>query len=110
MEKFFEDPGFMRFINVSRFKEVERSLVDLAFVVSRWFTSSHSFAVAWVDFCSSLEGVAMLTSLPLFGNFYMVDALDFKISSRSFHLIYYDFVRGMMDLSFFLFMMDEGGA
>lgn len=41
-----------------------------------WSTSSHTFIAALGEFCSSLEDVAMLTGLPIFCNFHVVEALD----------------------------------
>lgn len=56
--------------------EVERNSVDLAFLVSRWSSNSHTFVTALGEFCPSLEDVAMLIGLPTFGNFHLVDSLD----------------------------------
>lgn len=65
MGKFLEDLGILRSISYARFMVVERNPIDLAFLVTRWSTSSHTFVVAWKEFCLSLKGMAMLTSLPL---------------------------------------------
>lgn len=39
-------------------------------------TSSHAFVAPLGEFCPLLEDVSMLTGLPLFDNFHMLDALD----------------------------------
>lgn len=63
--------------------EVERNPTDLAFLVSRWSTSSPNFFVAWREFYPSLKDVAMLTDLTLFSNFHVVDALNAEGESWS---------------------------
>lgn len=44
--KFLEDLGVLRPINYTMFMEVERNLVDVAFLVLSWSSSSHTFVTA----------------------------------------------------------------
>lgn len=46
---------------------VDRKLVDLEFLMSRSTTENHTFVATWGEFGSSMEIVAMLTPLPMFG-------------------------------------------
>lgn len=76
MEKFLEDLGILRSINLARFTDLKRNPIDLAFLLLRWSTSSHTFVAVWGELYRSLEDVAMLTRLPQFGNVNTVDILD----------------------------------
>lgn len=76
MPGFLEELGILRPIQNAMHEDVERNQLDLAFLVSRWSSHSHTFVVAWGEFCPSLEDVAMLTNLPLFGHTLALDALD----------------------------------
>lgn len=46
---------------------IDRNPVDLEFLVPRWSIEIHTFVASWAKFGPSLENVAMLTSLLLFG-------------------------------------------
>lgn len=46
---------------------VERKLANLEFHVLRKMVDTHTFVALWGKFGPSLQDVAMLTSLPLFG-------------------------------------------
>lgn len=76
METFLEEVRVMRAIQYALLMGVDKSPVDLAFLISRWSSYSHTFVAAWGEFCPSLEGVVKLTSLPMFGTYHVVDALD----------------------------------
>lgn len=76
MPGFLEELGILRSIQNAMHEDVERSQVDLSFLVSRWSSHSHTFVAAWGEFSPSLEDVVMLTNLPLFGHTLVVDALD----------------------------------
>lgn len=76
MPGFLEELGILRPIQNAMHEDVERNQLDLAFLVSRWSSHSHTFVAAWGEFCPSLEDVAMLTNLPLFGHTLVLDALD----------------------------------
>lgn len=78
MAKFLEDLGVLRPIQYAMFVEVERNPVDLAFLVSRWSLSSHTFLAAWGEFCPSLEDMVMFTGLPIFGNYHVMDTLAMR--------------------------------
>lgn len=47
---------------------VERNLEDLEFLMSRWSIKTHIFVASWGEFGPTVEDVATLTSLPLFGD------------------------------------------
>lgn len=76
MGKFLEDVGVLRPLQYAIQMDVDRSPVDLAFLISRWSSYSHTFIAAWGEFCPSLEDVFMLTGLSTFGDYHTVDALD----------------------------------
>lgn len=59
--------GIGRALNLSKKLPINRSPMDLEFLISRWSTESHTFVTAWGEFCPTLEDVTVLTSLPVFG-------------------------------------------
>lgn len=67
MKDLLKDLGIMKAIVQARAVTVERNLVDLEFLVSWWSTETDTFVASLGEFGPSLEDVAMLTSLPLFG-------------------------------------------
>lgn len=76
MGKFLEEVGVLRPIQYALLMDVDRSLADVAFLTFRWSSYSHTFVVAWGEFCPSLEEVVKLTNLPVFGTYHAVDVLD----------------------------------
>lgn len=74
--KFLEDVGVLRPLQYAVQMDVDRSPADLAFLISRWSSYSHTFVDAWGEFCPSLEDVFMFTGLLTFGDYHVVDALD----------------------------------
>lgn len=66
--------------------DVDRNLVDLVFLISRWSSYFHTFVAAWGEFCSSLEDVFMLTGLPVpkgkTSNFCVGETSNFKLQTR----------------------------
>lgn len=46
---------------------VDRKPVDLDFLMSRWGIETHTLVTAWGEFVPTMEDVALLTSLPMFG-------------------------------------------
>lgn len=65
MEKFLEDIGMLRPLQYAVEMDMDRNPVDLVFLISRWSSCSHTFVVAWGEFCTSLEDVYMITSCRL---------------------------------------------
>lgn len=78
MGKFLEYVGVLRPLQYAVQMDVDRSPLDLAFLISRWSSYSHTFVTTWGEFCPSLEDVFMLMGLPTFGDYHTVDALDNK--------------------------------
>lgn len=59
--------GIGRSLNLSKNLYINRSPMDLDFLISWWSSESHTFVTAWGEFCPTLEDVVILTGLPLFG-------------------------------------------
>lgn len=59
--------GIGKALNLSKTLFINRSPMDLEFLISRWSVESHTFVTAWGEFYPTLEDVAMLTGLPLLG-------------------------------------------
>lgn len=59
--------GIGKALNLSKTLYINRSPMDLEFLNSRWSVESHTFVMAWVEFCSTLEDIVVLTGLPLLG-------------------------------------------
>lgn len=76
MAKFLEDVGVLRPLQYALLMGVDRSPVDLSFLLSRWSSHSHTFVAARGEFSPSLEDVVVLTGLPMFGVHHAVDVLD----------------------------------
>lgn len=55
----------LRPIQYALLMDFDRSRLDLAFLVSRWPSHSHTFVTAWGEFCPSLEDVAIIIGLPI---------------------------------------------
>lgn len=79
MSRRFQDLGILRAISQARKASVERDPKDLEFLLSRWSTETHSFVTAWGEFGPTLEDVAVLTSLPIFGD---TQVAHFKLTEK----------------------------
>lgn len=79
MPRKFQDLGILRAITPARKASVERDPKDLEFLLSRWSTETHSFIAAWGEFGPTLEDVAVLTSLPIFGD---TQVAHFKLTEK----------------------------
>lgn len=55
-------------MNLSKTLIINRSPLDLEFLISRWSNKSHMFIAAWGEFGPTLEDVVVLTGLPVFGD------------------------------------------
>lgn len=76
MAKFLEDVGVLRPLQYAPLMDVDRSPVDLSFLLSRWSSHSHTFVAAWGEFSPPLEDVVFLTGLSMFGVHHAVDVLN----------------------------------
>lgn len=76
MGKILDDIGVLRPLRYALRMDVDRSPVDLSFLVSRWSSHSHTFVAAWGEFSPSLEDVVVLVGLPIFGVYHVVDCLN----------------------------------
>lgn len=63
----FNEVGVLKAIVRARSIAIERNPVDLEFLMSRRSVETHIFVSAWGEFTPSLKDVAMLMSLPFFG-------------------------------------------
>lgn len=76
MGKFSEGIDVLRPLQYALLMDVDRSPVELHFLISRWSSHSHTFVAAWGEFCPSFEDVFMLSGLFMFRDYHAVDALD----------------------------------
>lgn len=76
MGKFLDKKGVLRSFQYALVMDVDKSPVDLSFLISRRSSHSHTFVAVWGEFCPSLEDVFMLTELLMFGDYHAVDPLD----------------------------------
>lgn len=68
--------GIGKALNLSKSLVVNRSPLDLEFLISRWSTESHTFVAAWGEFGPTLEDVVVLMGLPVFGEVQAVSIAD----------------------------------
>lgn len=62
-----EQTGVKKAVTCSKLLFLVRHHWDLELLVSRWSTESYTFVTVWGKFTLTLEDVASLTMLPLFG-------------------------------------------
>lgn len=68
--------GIGKALNLSKTLVVNRSPLDLEFLISRWSVESHTFVAAWEEFELTLEDVVVLTGLPVFGEVQAINVAD----------------------------------
>lgn len=59
--------GIGKALNLSKTLVINRNPLDLEFLISRWSIESHTFVAAWGELYPTLEDVAGLTGLSIFG-------------------------------------------
>lgn len=60
--------GIGKALNLSKTLVINRSPLDLEFLISRWSIESHTFIAAWGEFGLTLEDVVVLAGLPVCGD------------------------------------------
>lgn len=68
--------GIGKALNLSKTLVINRSPLDLEFLISRWSIESHIFVAAWGEFGPTLEDVVVLTGLPVFGEVQAINVAD----------------------------------
>lgn len=66
---------------------VNRRHGDLEFLILRWSTKNHSFVVDCAEFGPTLEDVAALTMLPLYGDTHTMGVVLSENDNRKFHYL-----------------------
>ncbi|KAJ1435176.1 Aminotransferase-like, plant mobile domain [Sesbania bispinosa] len=61
--------GIADAIKVSPFLGVQKRSNDLMMLIQHWSCKTHTFMTSWGEFSSTLEDVAILLKLPMFGDF-----------------------------------------
>lgn len=77
--------GIGKALNLSKTRVINRSPLDLEFLISRWSIESHTFVAAWGGFGRTLEDVVVLTGLPIFREsraIAMPEDLDVKLDEE----------------------------
>lgn len=67
MKKLVNKVGILKATIGARSIPIEKNPADLESLMFQWSTETLTFVTTWEKFCPSLENVAMLMSLPLFG-------------------------------------------
>lgn len=60
--------GIGKALNLLKTLIINRSPLDLEFLISRWSVESHTLVAARGEFGPTLEDVVVLTGLPIFGD------------------------------------------
>lgn len=76
--------GIRKALNMAKIISVQRKHEDLEFLISCWSIESHTFIVAWGEFGPTLEDIAALTYLPIFGNSNAISITHNEIDKKKF--------------------------